>query len=281
VPPAISGLLSTYGPRQDLSLLVEHAEGIVELAARIRPGGRDLLLCLHGLGCAKESFDSAFQAEPLSGLSICAFDFPGHGATTSPLPGYTLEAYAELTARVVELLSPERLFLVGHSMGGAVALVAGPDLARLASFVSIEGNLVAQDCGLVSRGAAGMPQDRFVRHEFPRFAAALAAAPEPALRAWASWCARADPVAFHQVATSLVKWSDSGKLLDLCTSLPRAAYIHGTGSGDLSYLLPWWDGLPVYPISGSGHFPMVDHPSALWQAVAEVVGNLDPALRTC
>jgi pimeloyl-ACP methyl ester carboxylesterase len=273
VPPAESR-------GHDRSLLVEHAAGIVPVAAKIRPGGGDLLLCLHGLGCAKESFDSAFRSESLAGLTICAFDFPGHGGSVTPLPKYTLSAYAEVTAGVVDLLAPDRLFLVGHSMGGAVGLIASPDLAGrvdLAGFVSIEGNLLDQDCGLVSRRAAGLPRDRFVRQEYPRFAAALAAAPEPALRAWAGWYAQADPVALHQAAASLVEWSDSGRLLDLFRSLPGAAYLHG-GDSDVDHLLPRLDGLPVHQIPGSGHFPMVDAPPALWRAVSNVLIDLDRAL---
>ncbi|MPZ28432.1 MAG: alpha/beta fold hydrolase [Micromonosporaceae bacterium] len=262
--------------RQDRSLLVEHAGGIVEIAARVRPGRADgdLLLLLHGMGCTKESFDSAFDAAPLADLAICAFDFPGHGRSTGPLPEFTIDAYADVTASVVRELAPRRLFVVAHSMGGAVGLVAAADLPQLAGFVNIEGNLVGQDCGLVSRGAAERPLAEFVHREFPRFLATLQSSPEPALRAWAGWYAQADPAAFHQVASSLVEWSDSGKLRSLFRSLPGAtAYLHGDDSGDLSYLLSTLDGIPVYPVPGSGHFPMVDNPLVLWRVVAEVLAG--------
>lgn len=260
-------------------LLVEHAGRIVALAARVRPGRGsrrgDLLLLLHGLGCAKESFDSAFTAEPLADLPICAFDFPGHGGSAAALPEHTIEAYADLTVRVVRELAPRRLFLVAHSMGGAVGLLAAPRLPALAGFVSIEGNLVGRDCGLVSRGAAGWPLAEFVDREFPRFRATLQASPEPALRAWAEWYRQADPVAFHQVARSLVGWSDSGVLRSRFTSLGcPAGYLHGTGSGDPPR--PALDGTAVAAIPGSGHFPMVDNPDALWRAVAGLLAEAAP-----
>lgn len=268
--------------RQDRSLLVEHAGGIVELSARLRtpPRGGDLLLLLHGLGCAKESFDSAFAAGPLAGLGICAFDFPGHGRSVGPLPEFTIQAYAEVTAAVVRELAPRRLFVVAHSMGGAVGVVAAADLPRLAGFVNIEGNLVGQDCGLVSRGAAERPRREFVTREFPRFLADLQASRQPALRTWARWYAQTDPVAFHQVASSLVEWSDSGKLRSLFRSLPgTTAYLHGGDSGDLSYLLSTLDGIPVHAIPGSGHFPMLDNPPALWRTVAQVLAGATGSIR--
>lgn len=110
--------LSTRRPL-DRSLLVEHAGRLVALPARLRPGPdgevRDLLLCLHGLGCAKESFDSAFAADPLAGLAICTFDFPGHGAAADPLPTYSIQAYADLTAAVVRSLAPDRLYQIGRA----------------------------------------------------------------------------------------------------------------------------------------------------------------------
>lgn len=270
------------------SLLVECPGGTATLAARVRPGHRsrrgDLLLCLHGLGCAKESFESAFTAAPLADLPICAFDFPGHGGSAAARTEHTIEAYADLTVRVVRALAPRRLFLVAHSMGGAVGVLAAPRLLpALAGFVNIEGNLVGRDCGLVSRGAAGWPLAEFVAREFPRFRAALQASRQPALRAWAGWYRRADPVALHQAARSLVGWSDREVLLPRFTSLDcPAGYLYGAGSDPPGLGLA---GMPVVEIPGSGHFPMVDNPEALWRAVAELLprsgaSRPEPAIST-
>lgn len=270
------------GTRRDTALSVAYAGGVVEIATTLRPGsGGDLLLCLHGLGCAKESFDSAFadpaladpalDHDPLPTLAICAFDFPGHGGSGRlPADAYTIETYAEITAGVIRQLAPERLFLLAHSMGGAVGLVASQDLPRIDAFINAEGNLVAGDCGLVSRRVAAQPVAEFVGQELPRFRSRLAAAPRADLRAWGHWYGRADPRALHGIARSLVDWSDSGRLLKLFTSQPAPAYLHGSDS-DLDYLWPSLDGVPVSAIAGSGHFPMVDNPSDFWQAVAGAI----------
>lgn len=265
-------LLTTDRP-VDRLLEVEYAGGKVEIAARIRPGGGDLLLCLHGLGCAKESFDSAYERDDLAGFTICAFDFPGHGGS-GPLPdaAYSIQAYADLTVQLVRQLAPNRLFLLCHSMGCAVGLVASQELADLTrAFVSVEGNLVGQDCGLVSRRAAELPLEEFVDASYPTFLAGLAGSSHADLRAWAGWYAQADPVALHRAAGSLVEWSDSGKLLDLFRSQPNPAYLHGADSDDLSYLLPQLHGVRVYSIPHSRHFAMLDNPAGFWDAVADVV----------
>jgi pimeloyl-ACP methyl ester carboxylesterase len=252
---------------------VVYSGGSAEISLTLRPGGDDLLLCLHGLGCAKESFESAYQVDRLAGLTICAFDFPGHGASgrLSDPGRYSIQTYADVTAGLVRQLRPRRLFLLCHSMGCAVGLVASQEL-RTSAFISVEGNLVSQDCGLVSRRIAAQPRDQYVDTEHPRFQADLAASRRSDLRSWEVWFAQADPVALHRCAGSLVEWSDSGKLLDLFAAQPRAGYIHG-GDSDLDYLLPSLRGVPVHTIPGSGHFPMLDNPAAFWAAVASLVAS--------
>lgn len=254
-------------------LTLEYTGKVAEISVTLRPGGDDLLLCLHGLGCAKESFDAAYRLDPLTDLTICAFDFPGHG-DSGRLPDaadYSIQSYADLTVEIIRQLAPRRIFLLCHSMGCAVGLVATQDLPRatVGAFISVEGNLVSQDCGLVSRRVAGQPRDEVVA-DHRRFRSDLAASPRTDLQAWGDWYAQADPVALHRMAGSLVEWSDSGKLLGLFRSQPCPAYIHGSES-DLDYLLPSLHGIPIFEIPGSGHFPMVDNPDAFWQVVADIV----------
>lgn len=254
-------------PALDELLPVRCAGQRVQISAKFRPGGDDLLVCLHGFGCAKECFDSAYASGRLAGYSVATFDFPGHGSS-GPLPATVdpIQAYAELTAGLVRRLATGRVFLVCHSMGCAVGLVASQQLPRVDGFVSVEGNLVGQDCGIVSRRAAEQPLAEFLRWEFPRFQARLAASPRPDLRVWGGWYARADPAALHRLARSLVEWSDSGKLLALLSSLDSAAYVYGDANrAELDYLLSSLNGVPAHPVPGSGHFPMLDNPAEFWR----------------
>lgn len=262
-----------WNASRDLEFNLEVGSSAVQVSAKVRQGGDRLLLCLHGLGCTKESFDTAFDAIELSDFTICTFDFPGHGDSQSLPPGaYTIDAYADAALGVVGHLGTTRpLVLVGHSMGGAVGLVATQSGLDVSSFISVEGNLVADDCGLVSRGFADQPLKVFVEHGLPDLVRRLASSPRCDLRTWAHWYSFADPVAVHQIASSLVGWSDSGKLLELFKALRSSAYVYGKDNRDLSYVLSCLDGLPVRPIDQSGHFPMIDNPWALWQSVSTLI----------
>lgn len=251
-------------------LRVQIGSHTIEVAARTRVRGETMLLLLHGLGCAKEAFNSAFDAEELDRFAICAFDFPGHGESEWLPPGmYSIEAYADVVTSLIRQLSPQRVVLVGHSMGGAVGIIAAQDAPDRASLVSIEGNLVSEDCALISRRAAELPQKVFIEQVLPDFQAMLVSSPRSDLRSWAVWLAAADPVAVHQVARSLVMWSDSGKLLDQFSMLASPTYVFGQESGDLSYVLSRLGDVPVYRVPGSGHFPMLDNPASLWRIVAD------------
>lgn len=59
------------------------------------------------------------------GHAVLAVDLPGHGRSDGPVPA-TVEANAELLAAALEPLANPRWLLVGHSMGGLIAL----ELAR-------------------------------------------------------------------------------------------------------------------------------------------------------
>ncbi|MGH3430956.1 MAG: alpha/beta fold hydrolase, partial [Terriglobales bacterium] len=185
----------------------------------------------------------------------------------------SIEAYADITRQAVEKISLSRIFVVGHSLGGAVGLVACAGLDNLAHFVSVEGNLVAQDCGLVSRSLAAQPVEEFRTSGFAEFLHGLRDSARRDLRVWAEWFASGDPTAIHQAAGSLVGWSDSGKLMEIFAGLPQKSYIYGDQDDRLGYLLPTLRCIPQRAILGADHFPMVDEPAAFYRALAELCGE--------
>ena len=105
----------------------------VRVAVKFRRASDDLVVLLHGIGCSKETFDAAFATPELDIYSICAIDLPGHGKSSKGLSYelYTLSSYAAVTKRAISQLQkrngePFRVYIAGHSMGGAVGvLVAG------------------------------------------------------------------------------------------------------------------------------------------------------------
>jgi pimeloyl-ACP methyl ester carboxylesterase len=247
------------------------------LATLSREGGKDLVLLLHGIGCVKESFAALWEAPELAGLALLAPDLPGHGASQGLTPeAWTMEGMASalrdlLAERVTE---GRRLHLVAHSMGGAVGLLLAREAwLSLASFVNAEGNLVAEDCDLLSRRTAVMDLALFRDAKFDRLKARARAAEDPGLRAWAGWVEACPAEAFHASARSLVAWSDGGALLDIFRSLdlPKA-YVFGERSANPA-VLARLGAIERVPIADCGHFVMTEKPAALARVVGRVIAQ--------
>ncbi|HWB49442.1 MAG TPA: acetoin dehydrogenase dihydrolipoyllysine-residue acetyltransferase subunit [Stellaceae bacterium] len=96
------------------------------------------LLFIHGFGADLNSwmFNQPALAE---GRRAIALDLPGHGGSTKALTGPIDSAgFAADIDRFLDALGIERVHLVGHSMGGAIALsFAGRQSDRVASLTLI------------------------------------------------------------------------------------------------------------------------------------------------
>jgi pimeloyl-ACP methyl ester carboxylesterase len=252
-------------------LRVRYNNEDLSVAVRTRLVSDDLILFMHGFGCAKESFSEAFRQEQLKAFSICTFDFPGHGASPSAdRSAYSMQAFADIANQLIDQLLPRRVYLICHSMGGAVGLIASQDRDDIGCYISIDGNLVAEDCGLVSRERAAQSPEYYTAVGYDAFIAGLQNSPRPDYAAWASWCVKADSTALHESAKSLVDWSDSGKLLDLFKSLSCKAYVHGDAD-DKQYVTSKLAQVPICEIRSSGHFMMIDNPRGLYATLADLL----------
>ena len=97
----------------------------------------DVILLIHGYGGDRNSW--LFLQEPLAAkYQVYALDLPGHGTSAKDLGDGTLGVLADAVTGVLDALGAGRAHLVGHSMGGAVALaVAARDPGRIASLTLI------------------------------------------------------------------------------------------------------------------------------------------------
>lgn len=245
------------------------------LAVTERCCGPELVLFVHGLGCSRESFAGAWEAPALSGFSLVAPDLQGHGDTTATLGAPArLEDHAAALGGLLTTYTFERLHVVGHSMGGAVGLILVRDGSlSLASFACVEGNLVAEDCGLVSRHAAETPAEEYVSHHLPRLLIDASQSEDPSMRQWAGWASRCDPRMFHASARSLVEWSDSGQLLEAFNALDaRRLYVHGSESP-----APPLDLLDArierVSVPGAGHAVQEDAPEPFYDLLGRFVSG--------
>jgi pimeloyl-ACP methyl ester carboxylesterase len=250
---------------------IEYNGSLVQISTKIHSKGDHLVVFLHGFGCAKESFDAAFRFKGLSDLSVCTFDFPGHGKSMrSEISTYSLQYYADITNLLINQIPHKTVSLVCHSMGGAVGLIAIQERSDLRAFISVEGNLVAQDCGIVSRSTADQSLAEFTRIGFKDFLERLRSAGNIDHRAWAKWYAQSDPSALHESASSLVEWSDTGKLLDLFRSLLNQVYIYGENESK-DYLLSELVGLDTYAVPRAGHFVMLDNTEGFYSLLTRLL----------
>ena len=254
-------------------VVVEHNGLDLTVSLRKRSGSDHLVLFLPGLGCAKESFDGAFTAPGLAAYSLCAVDFLGCGSSAKPEAfSYRMEDHAAVVRRVVNRLSPKAISIVAHSMGGAIGVLLARELPSLMRFVSVEGNLVAEDCGLASRRMADQPLESFERRGYGEFIRDLRSSDREDFHIWAESYARTTPRAVHASARSLVEWSDSGKLLEIFNDFPNKTYIFGDEEPK-DYLLPRFQDVEVRHIAKLGHFMMTEDPPAFFEAVSVCLGT--------
>ena len=97
----------------------------------------DVILLVHGYGGDRNSW--LFLQEPLAAkYRVYALDLPGHGTSAKDVGDGTLGVLGDAVTGVLDALGAGRAHLVGHSMGGAVALeVTARDPARIASLTLI------------------------------------------------------------------------------------------------------------------------------------------------
>jgi lipase len=99
----------------------ERVPGEVELAIWRSGSGPDSILCLHGITAQHRAFNAL--ARHLEGSrSLFGVDLRGRGDSEKPGSGYGLEAHARDVVRVLDHLGLQSAVIVGHSMGGFVAL---------------------------------------------------------------------------------------------------------------------------------------------------------------
>lgn len=92
--------------------------------AVLEAGQGEPLLMLHGLGGTKQSFLPTVAALAPH-RRLVAVDLPGFGDSDKPVGTYTPSMFCRWVAALLDELGIERCHLLGHSLGGRVALEVG------------------------------------------------------------------------------------------------------------------------------------------------------------
>jgi pimeloyl-ACP methyl ester carboxylesterase len=226
----------------------------------------DLIVFVHGLACTKDTFRHAFNQRYFPRSSLLAIDLVGFGDSCKPTDySYSMEDQALLYQRLLEKFAYQKLHVVAHSMGVAVALLFSPHtLKKTVTFVNIEGNLIAEDCNMLSRRIADLSYEEYESRMFPK----------QKTRFRNDILLRYDlstPLAIYNSSVSLVRWSDSGELLCRYNELKcKKSYFWGESNVDMP-VLGRLDENEKCMISNSGHAMMIENPMEFYSKLAEFI----------
>ncbi|HSO99001.1 MAG TPA: alpha/beta fold hydrolase [Solirubrobacteraceae bacterium] len=117
-------------------------------------GAGPVLLLIHGMGGSYENWRDV--VEPLARRhTIIAPDLPGHGTSAPGAGDYSLGTLASGLRDLLMALGHERATLVGHSLGGGIAMQAAyqfPEIAERLVLISSGG--LGPEVSLILRAAA-------------------------------------------------------------------------------------------------------------------------------
>lgn len=235
------------------------------------PGDRPLVF-LHGLGSASSfSFPSIATHERLRTQRSILIDLLGFGYSDRPTQfSYSMDDQARLVSRVLDHLEVEDATLFGHSMGGAIAiLAAAAQPNRIGRLILAEANLDPEP-GIVSGIIARWEEADYIECRHGAFVEQMRAR---GFADYARTVAAAAPVAMHRSAVDLIASRDP-TFRDVLYSLPAPCTFligeHSLLDSDVDRLPQ--EGIPVAIVPNAGHDMMSDNPAGLASAIADAMG---------
>lgn len=243
-----------------------------ELDAYIRchdlPGDDPARVYLHGLAVAAAPFFAhVVTRPPLSGHRSLLVDLLGHGYSDRPDGfSYTAEDQASAVITLLDELGVRDCGLVGHSMGGSIAIViAGrrPDL--VSELVIAEANL-DPELGTFSKLVLSFSEEDYLAHGHKEVLASLEAQarekPGGWMKEYAGTYQASAPLAIHRMSRSVVDTVDPtfrDQLLSL--TLPRAFIIGAKSLPDPDTDSLVDAGVPRLVVPDAGHGMAWDNPA--------------------
>jgi pimeloyl-ACP methyl ester carboxylesterase len=139
------GFLAATGHDEPGRLRFKALKTRLGTVSMLEAGQGSPILLLHGLGATKAEFLPTAAALASEQHRVIAMDFPGFGDSDKPFPApYDPPFFAEWAESVLDELGIERAHVLGHSMGGRVALALADD-PRVVEVVGLAPWVVGSD----------------------------------------------------------------------------------------------------------------------------------------
>lgn len=228
---------------------------------------------IHGAGGTHQSW--LYQVRDLPGVESYAVDLPGHGRSEGP-GRESVAAYGEWLVDLLDALELQRAVLVGHSMGGAIALdVALAHAAR------------ASGLGLVASGARlrvvpavldGLRQDPEAAVDLICRSTYGPEAPVEMVGLGRRQMGEVEPAVILGDLLACDRFDVAGRLGEIAVP---CAVVCGTQDGltptkYATYLRDRIQGATLHLVEGAGHMVMLENPGAVAQAIGALVERIDP-----
>lgn len=233
------------------------------------------VMLLHGWSCNQDFWRRRIDSRSDT-RRVVAVDLPGHGRSApASRRRWSIEALAADAKAVADALSADRLALIGHSMGGAVALEAALQLGpRCALVLGVD---TFTDAAFYRRRARDEVRARLsvFAHDFPGAIETMVRqiTSDGAERDVVNWIAGSMAAAEPQVALpvleALLDWDIEARWprLQCPVETINSAVLAENGE---QLALP---GLVVHGMEAVGHFPMLEAPERFDALVLAVLAR--------
>lgn len=229
------------------------------------------LVFLHGLGdSAIITFRTIALHPALEGTPALLIDLPGFGYSIAPANwASTTEQQADVVITALDALAVSRAPIMGHSMGGSIAIQIAARRPDLVSRLILAEPLLRPEQSVLGRMVVKRTETDFVSRGFPMLQLAIsrqAARCEKAALGFQEALSRANPAIMYRSASSLLQERSPafGEVMN-ALSMPRSILLGETTNADLSDLS---QDIDIVRITDAGHSMMSENPDAFAHAIA-------------
>jgi pimeloyl-ACP methyl ester carboxylesterase len=267
----------------------------------VQEGAGPVLLLIHGMAGALDTWRSVIK--PLArDATVLAVDLPGHGSSAPGGGDYSLGSLASFLRDVLMALGHDRVTLVGHSLGGGIAMQFSyqfPEMTERLVLVSSGG--LGLEVNPALRAASLPGADLFLSLT----AGATKRASDLVGRVLRAGHVPANPSSLEELVRSYSSLADADRRSAFLATVRSVVGLRGQTvdasdrlhlASDIPVLLLWGADDPIIPVEharaahdllphgtlavfdGVRHFPQVEAPERFVVALQQFCASTEPAV---